>query len=142
MSGKNEFYPKVEKSFISDSYEYFDGDRDINGKTIQHLRKPDYIAVKNGEIIIGEIKSPNEPPISGSWLQRQPNDGYEFASVRESVHSREKAGGVGPEDGGHEIIIRGQIPNYVSNLGTTYDLPAGISMGLIRAGVLCSLQRN
>ena len=67
MSGKNKFYPKVKKSFIAAGYEYYDGDEDIKGKTRQHRRKPDYIAVKGDQIIIGEIKSPNEPPTSGSW---------------------------------------------------------------------------
>jgi len=67
MSGKIKFYPKVKKSFIEAGYEYYDGDEDIKGKTRQHRRKPDYIAVKGDQIIIGEIKSPNEPPTSGSW---------------------------------------------------------------------------
>ena len=46
MSGKNKFYPKVKKSFIEAGYDYYDGDEDIKGKTRQHRRKPDYIAVK------------------------------------------------------------------------------------------------
>jgi len=134
MSGKNEFYPKVENSLMSAGYAYFDGDRDIKGKTRQHQRKPDYIAAKNGEIIIGEIKSPNEPPTSGSWRQKQPNDSHGFAEVRQQVRDREKAGIVKPEIGGHEIIIRGQIPDYVSHLGVTYDLPTGIAGGVIKGG--------
>jgi len=39
-----------------------------------------------------------------------------------------------PNVGGHGIIIRGQIPGYVSNLGIAYDLPAGISGGTIKGG--------
>ena len=134
MSGKIEFYPKVQASLVSAGYEYFDGDRDIKGKTRQHRRKPDYIASKIGEIVIGEIKSPSEPPTSSSWRQKQPNDSNEFAAVRQEVHDRERAGQVNPEVGGHEIIIRGQIPDYVSHLGLTYDLPAGISDGVIKGG--------
>ena len=71
MSGKNKFYPKVKEAFIEAGYDYYDGDEDIKGKTRQHRRKPDYIAVKGNVIIIGEIKSPNEPPTSGSWRQQQ-----------------------------------------------------------------------
>ena len=134
MNGKNEFYPEVEKTLILAGYDYSDGDRDIKGKTRQHQRKPDYIASKNGEIIIGEIKSPNEPPTSGSWRQKQPNDSHEFAEVRQEVHEKEKAGKVSPEVGGHEIIIKGQIPDYVSNLGITYDLPSGISSATLKGG--------
>ena len=141
MSGKNEFYPKVEESLVSAGYEYFDGDRDIKGKTRQHQRKPDYIAVRNGEIIIGEIKSPNEPPTSGSWRQKQPNDSYEFAAVRDDVRARERAGTVSPEVGGHEIIIRGQIPDYVANIGITFDLPTGISQRIIRGGYTVSSEQ-
>lgn len=123
MSGKNEFYRKVKELFIEAGYEYFDGDQDIKGKTRQHRRKPDYIAVKGDLIIIGEIKSPNEPPTSGSWRQKQPNDSDEFAKVREDIHDLEQAGMVDPNVGGHGIIIRGQIPDYISKIGVTYDLP-------------------
>ena len=57
MGGKKELYPKVKALFIAAGYEYFDGDEDIKGKTRQHRRKPDYIAVKEDLIVIGEIKS-------------------------------------------------------------------------------------
>lgn len=134
MSGKNDFYPKIEKDLISAGYCYFDGDRDIPGKSRQHRRKPDYIAVKGDVIVIGEIKSPNEPPTSGSWRQEQPNDSIEFAGVREDVRTRETTGRLDPEVGGQEIIIRGQIPDYVANLGITYDLPVEISGRMIKGG--------
>ena len=134
MNGKNEFYPKVEKSLLLNGYKYFDGDRDIKGKTRQHQRKPDYIAVKNGEIIIGEIKSTNESPTTGSWRQKQANDSSEYAAVRQEVRDREKAGKVSPEVGGHEIIIKGQIPDYAANLGVTYDLPVRVSGGTLKGG--------
>ena len=134
MSGKKEFYPKVKESFIAAGYEYYDGDEDIKGKTRQHRRKPDYIAVKGNLIIIGEIKSSNEPPTSGSWRQKQPNDSSEFAKVRQDIFDLERAGMLDPNVGGHGIIIRGQIPDYVSNLGITYDLPSGTSRRTIRGG--------
>ena len=134
MSGKNEFYPKVGECLAAAGYKYFDGDRDIKGKTRQHQRKPDYIASKNGVIIIGEIKSPNESPTSGSWRQKQPNDSQKFASVRQEIREREKAGDLNLEIGGHEIIIRGQIPDYVSHLGITYDLPIEVTGDVIQCG--------
>ena len=134
MSGKNKFYPKVKKSFIEAGYDYYDGDEDIKGKTRQHRRKPDYIAVKGNVIIIGEIKSSNEPPTSGSWRQKQPNDSDEFAKVRQDILDLERAGMLDPDVGGHGIIIRGQIPDYVSNLGITYDLPTEISGRTLKGG--------
>ena len=123
MSGKKEFYPKVKETFIAAGYEYYDGDQDIKGKTSRHRRKPDYIAVRGDHIIIGEIKSPNEPPASGSWRQKQPNDSDDFAKVRQDIHDLEAAGMLDPDVGGHGIIIRGQIPDYVANIGITFDLP-------------------
>ncbi len=39
-----------------------------------------------------------------------------------------------PNVGGHGIIIRGQIPDYVSNLGITYDLPTEISGRTLKGG--------
>jgi hypothetical protein len=134
MTGKKEFYPKVKEAFIAAGYEYFDGDEDIKGKTRQHRRKPDYIAVKGDQIIVGEIKSPNEPPTSGSWRQKQPNDSAEFAKVRQDILDLESAGMLDPNVGGHGIIIRGQIPDYVSNLGKTYDLPIPLSGPKIKGG--------
>jgi hypothetical protein len=124
MSGKKEFYPKVKETFIDAGYEYYDGDQDIQGKTRQHRRKPDYIAVKDDQIIIGEIKSPKEPPTSGSWRQKQTHDSDEFAQVRQDILDLEQAGMIDPNVGGHGIIIRGQIPDYVAKIGVTFDLPA------------------
>jgi len=134
MGGKKEFYPKVKEVFIEAGFEYFDGDEDIKGKTRQHRRKPDYIAVKGGLIIIGEIKSPNEPPTSGSWRQKQPNDSDEFAKVRQDIRDLESAGMIDPNVGGHGIIIRGQIPDYISKIGVTYDLPSSAPGLKIKGG--------
>lgn len=134
MSGKKEFYSKVKESFIVAGFEYFDGDTDIKGKTRQHRRKPDYVAVKHGEIVIGEIKSPNESPSSASWRKKQPNDSAAFAKVRQDVLDLESAGMLDPNVGGHGIIIRGQIPDYVSNIGVTYDLPISVPGSKIKGG--------
>jgi hypothetical protein len=144
MSGKKEFYPKVKESFIAAGYDYYDGDADIKGKTRQHRRKPDYIAVKADEIIIGEIKSANEQPASGSWRQKQPNDSAEFAKVRQDILDLEGAGMLDPNVGGHGIIIRGQIPDYVSKIGVTFDLPASVPGSKIKGGytVPCEQAQN
>ena len=134
MTGKKEFYPKVKESFITAGYEYFDGDTEIKGKTSQHRRKPDYIAVKDNLLIIGEIKSPKEQPSSASWRKQQTNDSAAFAKVRQDIDDLESAGMLDPNVGGHGIIIRGQIPDYVSNIGITYDLPVSEPGSKIKGG--------
>jgi len=133
MLGKADFYPKIEESLKSRGFVYFDG-KVIKGKTRSHHRKPDYIATRKNETVIGEIKSPQEPPTSSSWRQRQPNDTEEFAKVRQDVLTRERQGLLDPNIGGHEIIIRGQITDYANNIGKTYDLPAGVNTRKIRGG--------
>ncbi|MEN6615762.1 MAG: hypothetical protein ABFD12_04340 [Syntrophorhabdus sp.] len=127
MEGKKEFYRKVEEALRSTGYEYFDGDRDIPGKGRQHANKPDFIAVKGKRVYIGEIKSPAEGPKSSSWRQKQNSDTEEFATVREDVARREQAGLLPPEIGGHEIIILGQIADYVRKIGINFDLPASLT---------------
>jgi hypothetical protein len=124
MSGKKEFYPIVKELFVTAGYTYFDGDQDIKGKTRQHRRKPAYIAIKGDLMIIGEIKSPNESPTSVRWRRKQANDSAAFAKVRQDILDLESAGMLDPNVGGHGIMIRGQIPDYVTNIGVTYDLPA------------------
>lgn len=42
------------------------------------------------------------------------------------VAKREKEGLVAPEIGGHEIIISGQIADYVRKIGVNFDLPASL----------------
>ena len=126
MEGKKEFYSKVEEALKSKGYDYYDGDRDIPGKGRQHANKPDFIAVKGNKVFIGEIKSPAEGPKSGSWRTIQNSDTEQFAAVRTDVAKREKAGLILPEIGGHEIIICGQIADYVRKVGINYDLPASL----------------
>ena len=46
------------------------------------------------------------------------------------VANREKAGLVSPEIGGHEIIIRGQIADYVRKIGINFDLPDSLSQNI------------
>jgi hypothetical protein len=134
MTGKTSFYPKAEEALKTSGFEYFDGDKQIKGKSAAHRSKPDYVALKDNDCVVGEIKSPDEPPTSGSWRQIQPNDSNNFAKVREDVKRREKSGRLNPEVGGHEIIIRGQIPDYASKIGKTYDLPDNASGKKIRGG--------
>lgn len=129
MEGKKAFYKKVEASLTAAGYLYYDGDRDIRGKGRQHANKPDFIAVKGRKVYIGEIKSPAEGPRSGSWRKRQNSDTEAFAAVRKEVANREKAGLVPPEVGGHEIIIRGQIADYVRKIGINFDLPQPVPTG-------------
>jgi hypothetical protein len=126
MEGKKEFYKKVGEALKSKGYDYYDGDRDISGKGRQHANKPDFIAVKGSKVFIGEIKSPAEGPKSGSWRTIQNSDTEQFAALRTDVAKREKAVLVLPEIGGHEIIIRGQIADYVRKIGINYDLPASV----------------
>jgi hypothetical protein len=125
--GKAAFYSKADQSMTTAGFRYFDGDRDIRGKGRSHASKPDYIAARNGELIIGEIKSPLESPKSGSWRTPQKSDTEPFSKIRLEVAGREQAGEVSKEIGGHLIIIRGQIPDYVRKLGVTYDVPAECS---------------
>ena len=132
--GKKEFYPKGEEALKSKGYRYYDGDKAIKGKGRAHRRKPDYIAEKNNKVVIGETKSPDEPPTSSSWRHRQPNDSQEMADVRADVAAREKAGKLDPEIGGHEIIIKGQIPDYSKNVGKTYDMPFDAARKKIMGG--------
>jgi hypothetical protein len=122
--GKEFFYPKIREALESCGYKVFD---DIRGRGRSHASKPDYIAVKGSTIVIGEIKSPSEGPLSASWRSPQDSDTPEFSAVRLEVAAREKKGIISREAGGHEIIIQGQIPDYVRKLRTTYDLPARCS---------------
>ena len=127
MEGKKEFYKKVEEALKSKGYDYYDGDRDIPGKGKQHANKPDFIAVKDNKVYIGEIKSPAEGPKSGSWRQKQNSDTEKFVAVRMDVVKREKSRLLLPEIGGHEIIIRGQIADYVRKIGINFNLPESVS---------------
>jgi len=123
MEGKEEFYKKAEEALKKSGYQYY-GEKDIVGIGSGHSSKPDYIAVKDGIIVVGEIKSPKEGPKSAMWRQVQKSDTEEFKAVRLDVAKREERGEVSREVGGHEIIIRGQIPDYISKRGRTYNFPA------------------
>jgi hypothetical protein len=119
--GKESFYPKVFEALISNGYKVVNA---VQGKGRSHASKPDYIAFKESRTVIGEIKSPSEGPRSTSWRTPQQSDTEEFVAVRLDVDAREKNGLLSKDVGGHEIIIRGQIPDYFCKLGRTYDLPA------------------
>ena len=140
--GKETFYPKVYEALRKSGFQVFH-DKVIPGKGRSHASKPDYIAVKGKLIVIGEIKAPAEPPTSSSWRQIQKSDGENFEIVRMEVAKRESAGDVSKEVGGHEIIIRGQIPDYYEKLGDTYDLPPSINVsGKIFAGFSFPTDQN
>jgi hypothetical protein len=127
--GREEFYPRVQQPISSKGYRVHS---EVKGKGPQHMRKPDFVAEKNNEVIIGETKSPKEPPTSSSWRTIQQKDSEEFRKVREDVVRREKIGEVSPEVGGHEIIIRGQIKDYAQNMGKTWDCPVNTAGKKIR----------
>jgi hypothetical protein len=50
--------------------------------------------------------------------------------VRQDIAEREKAGLILPEIGGHKIIIRGQIADYVRKIGINFDLPESVSQNV------------
>lgn len=126
VEGKEEFYKKAEEALKSKGYQYY-GEKDIVG--IGSTSKPDYIAVKDDIVVIGEIKSPKEGPKSAMWRQIQRGDSEEFKAVRLDVARREEAGALPKEVGGHEIIIRGQIPDYINKRGKTYNFPIPVGKG-------------
>lgn len=128
MEGKEEFYKKAEEALKRSGYQYY-GEKDIVGIGSGHSSKPDYIAVKDGIVIIGEIKSPKEGPKSAMWRQIQKGDSEEFKVVRLDVARREETGELPREVGGHEIIIRGQIPDYINKRGKTYNFPTPVRNG-------------
>ncbi|UCD78510.1 MAG: hypothetical protein JSW26_24360 [Desulfobacterales bacterium] len=97
--------------------------------------------MKDNLVIIGVIKSPSEPPSSGSWRKKQPNDSTAFAKVRQDISDLESAGMLDPNVGGHGIIIRGQIPDYVLNIGITYDLPVSVPELKIKGGYTVSCEQ-
>ena len=143
VEGKEEFYKKAEEALTAMGYKFYDGDKDVIGKGPSHASKPDYIATKGHMVVIGEIKSPAESPTSSSWRQIQNGDGDAFKKVRFDVAKREAAGEISKEIGGHEIIIRGQIPDYLEKKGRTYDFPSAIpGTGKIMASYTFPLQEK
>jgi hypothetical protein len=143
VEGKKEFYAKAKEALTAMGYRFYDGDKEIVGKGPSHASKPDYIATKGRMIVIGEIKAPAESPTSSSWRQPQNSDGEAFKRVRLEVAQREMSGKVPKQIGGHEIIIKGQIPDYIEKIGKTYDLPPSIpDGGRILAGYTFPLQEK
>jgi hypothetical protein len=123
---KKSFYPIAREALEQVGFAFYSGDDDIKGKTRRHAGKPDYVAFKDNLVVIGEIKSPREGPKSSSWRRPQKSDTPEFRGIRLEIAKREQAGEILKEIAGHEIIIRGQIPDYAAKLGITFDLPPGI----------------
>ncbi len=108
---KHEFYPLVKELLEKEGYRYY-REEDIRGKG-RGARKPDFVAIKNNLFLIGEIKSPSEPPNSASWRSIQPYDTENMKYVREMVKNLEKQKKIPPEVGGNAIIMLGQIPEYM-----------------------------
>ena len=126
-SGKAFFYPKVRAALVNHGYRYYDGDTDIRGFTRSHKCRPDYIAVKNRMTVIGEIKSPCEGPMTSSWRTVQKSDSAAFAQLRQQVAADEQAGLLDRSVGGHIIIIKGQIADYIAKKDVTYHLPPDVN---------------
>ncbi len=126
VEGKKLFYPKVGDALLSKGYK-FHSENKICGRGRSHLSKPDYIAEKDCIVVIGEVKSPKEGPKSSSWRQTQKSDTENYKIVRTEVYEQEKTGKLPKEVGGHEIIIRGQIPDYVKKINQTFYLPDGLN---------------
>ncbi len=79
-------------------------------------------------IVIRGIKSPKEGLTSSSWRQIQPNDSQKFKAVRLGAACREPAGRLSKQLDGHEMIIRGQIADYVAKIGQDLRLPITVLM--------------
>jgi hypothetical protein len=120
--GKAVFYPKAEADLKDNGFEVY-GEKEYTGQS-----KPDYLATKNGESYVGEIKSPNECETSKSgWLADQPYDSERMKNARE--HARQRVDeGVPREVAAHEAVINGQIPDYADKIrdGRVHNLPDGI----------------
>ena len=86
---KSSFYPRFRDDLTSCGYEFWN---EIKGKGPSHSSKPDYLARKGNFIVIGEIKSPSEGPLTPSWRVPQHSDTDEFVKVRIDVAKREKDG--------------------------------------------------
>ena len=121
---KEEFYPLVKSLLIDKGYRYYQEEK-IQGKG-RGRRKPDFVAVKEKYFLVGEIKSPSEPPTSPSWRSIQSFDTANMRRVREMVRKAEKEGKLPPEVGGHAIIMLGQIQEYILLMGERWIPPEEI----------------
>lgn len=115
-------YPKAIESLQSYGYTCF-SNKEIQGIGRQGNRKPDYIAIKDDMLVIGEIKSKDEGPKTSSWRIIQNNDSKKMKKVRAEINEKEKKGEYDKKIGGHIIIIQGQIKDYWDRAGITYKLP-------------------
>lgn len=118
---KEKFISRCKKLIIGAGFQYTDG-KDIKGKTKFHRKKPDFLAVdrKNWIFLIGEIKTPIEPPTSSSWRNSLVSDTFDFRTIRQKVVELEKCNRLRKEVGGHIIILLGQIMDYFRVFGKTY----------------------
>lgn len=123
LEGKNQFYPKAERDLADAGFEVH------NENAYTGQSKPDYLAVKDGEAYIGEIKSPRECETSKSgWITDQPNDTERMHAARENARER-VAQGTPVDVAAHMAVIDGQIPDYANKVqdGRVRNLPDGIN---------------
>lgn len=119
---KEDFYPLVGELFREKGYTYYP-ERAIKGMGRGGSRKPDFVATDEKSFIIGEIKSPAEPPQSSSWRTVQSYDSSNMREVRERVRQLERSGQLSPEVGGHAIILFGQLEEYLNLMGDRWLPP-------------------
>jgi hypothetical protein len=120
MDSKEDFYKKVMHDLEKQGYEI---ESKIEGISISHAKKPDYLAIYDNNIIIGEIKSPKEGPETSSWRQVQKGDSNQLRAVREKVRQLEQVDKNYKKVVGHVIVILGQLPEYKDCINETFKLP-------------------
>lgn len=100
---------------------YFDG-KSITGIGTGNQRKPDYLGYSATDLALGEWKSSFEPPTTSSWRTVRGSDPEAFTRIREQVAGWEQ-NGLSKDLGGHIIIIEGQLADYATQIGISYELP-------------------
>jgi len=120
MDSKKDFYKKVMDDLQKQGYQI---ESKIKGKSRSHAKKPDYLAIYDNNIIIGEIKSPKEGPETPSWRQVQKSDSNQLLAVREKVKQLEQVDRNCKKVVGHVIVILGQLPEYKDCINKTFELP-------------------
>jgi hypothetical protein len=120
MDSKKVFYKKVMDDLEKQGYEI---ESKIKGISKSHAKKPDYLAIYDNNIIIGEIKSPKEGPETSSWRQVQNGDSNQLRAVREKVRQLEQVDKNSKKVVGHVIVILGQLPEYKDCIKKTFELP-------------------
>jgi len=123
QKGQVKFIEKADLAFTLSKAKlaYFDGES-ITGIGTGHQRKPDYLGYSPTDLALGEWKSSFEPPVTSSWRTVRESDPEAFTQMRQQVASWEQ-NGLSKDIGGHIIIIAGQLADYATQIGVSYELP-------------------